>query len=33
VREALAETGEVPDPDDAAEEELLETRLFWMGIS
>jgi ATP/maltotriose-dependent transcriptional regulator MalT len=33
VREALAESGQVPDPDDAAEEELLEARLFWMGIS
>lgn len=33
VREALAASGQVPDPDDAAEEELLETRLFWMGIS
>ena len=28
---ALAESGLVPDPDDAAEEELLEAQLYWMG--
>jgi hypothetical protein len=28
---ALADAGLIPDPDDAAEEEVLETRLFWMG--
>jgi ATP/maltotriose-dependent transcriptional regulator MalT len=33
MREALAASGQIPDPDDAAEKELLETRLFWMGIS
>jgi hypothetical protein len=31
MRVALGEAGVIPDPDDAAEEELLETRLFWMG--
>src|ERR1700674_461656 len=29
---ALAEAGVIPDPDDAAEAELLETRLSWMGL-
>jgi hypothetical protein len=33
MRAAVAEAGVIPDPDDAAEEELLETRLFWMGAS
>jgi hypothetical protein len=28
VRAALAVAGQIPDPDDAAEEELLETKLF-----
>jgi hypothetical protein len=31
VHVAIAEAGVIPDPDDAAEQELLETRLFWMG--
>ena len=30
-RAAIAETGQVPDPDDAFEEESLEAELFWMG--
>jgi hypothetical protein len=33
MRAAVAEAGQVPDPDDQAEEELLEARLFWMGPS
>jgi ATP/maltotriose-dependent transcriptional regulator MalT len=28
---AVTEAGQIPDPEDAAEEELLETQLFWMG--
>jgi hypothetical protein len=31
MRVALAEAGVIPDPDDAAEAEQLETRLFWIG--
>ncbi|HEV2028916.1 MAG TPA: hypothetical protein VGS16_10335 [Candidatus Dormibacteraeota bacterium] len=31
TRAALADVGEIPDPDDAAEEERLEAELFWMG--
>jgi hypothetical protein len=31
MQAAIAEAGLIPDPDDAAEEELLETQLFWMG--
>jgi len=30
-RAALALTGQIPDPDDAFEEESLEAELFWMG--
>jgi ATP/maltotriose-dependent transcriptional regulator MalT len=33
TRAALAEAGQIPDPDDAAEEEWLEADLFWMGPS
>jgi tetratricopeptide (TPR) repeat protein len=31
TRVAIAETGQIPDPDDAFEEESLEAELFWMG--
>jgi ATP/maltotriose-dependent transcriptional regulator MalT len=31
MRAAVADTGQIPDPDDAAEAEMLESRLFWMG--
>jgi hypothetical protein len=30
-RAAIARTGQIPDPDDAFEEESLEAELFWMG--
>jgi hypothetical protein len=30
-RAAIAQTGQIPDPDDAFEEESLEAELFWMG--
>jgi ATP/maltotriose-dependent transcriptional regulator MalT len=33
TRTALAETGQIADPDDAAEEERLEADLYWMGPS
>jgi tetratricopeptide (TPR) repeat protein len=33
TRVALFETGQIPDPDDAAEEERLEAELSWMGPS
>jgi ATP/maltotriose-dependent transcriptional regulator MalT len=33
TRAALSEAGQIPDPDDAAEEERLEGELFWMGPS
>lgn len=33
TRTAIAETGQILDPDDAAEEEWLEAGLFWMGPS
>ena len=33
TRTALAEAGQIPDPDDAAEEEWLEEYLYWMGPS
>jgi hypothetical protein len=33
MRTAVAGAGLIPDPDDAAEEEVLETQLFWMGAS
>jgi len=33
ARAALAEAGQIPDPDDAAEEEWLEADLYWMGLS
>jgi tetratricopeptide (TPR) repeat protein len=33
TRAALAEAGQIPDPDDAAEEEWLEADLYWMGPS
>jgi hypothetical protein len=30
-RAAIAQTGQITDPDDAFEEESLEAELFWMG--
>ena len=33
TRVALYEAGQIPDPDDAAEEERLEAELYWMGPS
>jgi len=31
MRAAVAGAGQIPDPDDAAEQEMLEERLFRMG--